>query len=62
MLQRAHELNPEDPVYRYSYIGSQASIEVELKNGYQPLEVVLEDRFQGKGVLSEYFKDIWNSC
>ncbi|MFK8795852.1 hypothetical protein [Planococcus plakortidis] len=62
MLKRAHELNPEDPVYRYSYIGSLASSEVELKNGYQPLEVVLEDRFQGKGVLSEYFKDIWNSC
>ena len=62
MLKGAHELSPDDPIYRYSYIGSLHSSEAELKNEFQQLQVVLEDRFQGKGLLSEYFKDIWRSC
>lgn len=61
MLIRAHELCPDEPVYQYSYISSLTSDDVELKNGFQQLKIVLEDRFQGKGLFSEYFTSIWQN-
>ncbi|KOF08700.1 hypothetical protein AC739_18860 [Planococcus glaciei] len=61
MLRRTHELCPDEPVYQYSYISSLTSDDVELKNGFQQLKTVLEDRFQGKGLLSEYFTSIWQN-
>lgn len=60
MLKRAYDLCPNDPVYKYSYMGS-----IPNKNGnkyeFQQVRAVLEDRFQGKGLLSGYFKSVWNS-
>ena len=59
MLKRAYELYPEEPVYKYSYLGSFSNTYRKLKDVLQQVQTVLEDRFKGEGLLSEYFKDIW---
>lgn len=61
MLKRAYELCPDEPVYRYSYFGSLPNTERKLKDEFYQVQAVLEDRFQGEGVLSEYFKSVWHS-
>lgn len=60
MLKRAYELCPDEPVYKYSYLGSFPNPDGNLKDEFQQVHAVLEDRFQGEGVLSEYFKSVWN--
>ncbi|WP_303969714.1 hypothetical protein [Sporosarcina ureae] len=60
MLKRAYEICPDEPVYKYSYLGSFPRSDEKLKDEFQKVHVVLEDRFQGNGVLSEYFKSVWN--
>ncbi|XQY91641.1 hypothetical protein ACNRWW_19460 [Metabacillus sp. HB246100] len=59
MLKRAYELCPDEPVYRYSYLGSYPNTYGKLKDEFYQLQAVLEDRFQGEGLLSEYFKSVW---
>lgn len=60
MLKNAYELSPEDPVYRYSYLASFPNTVTQLKGEFHQLQAVLEDRFQGEGLLSQYFKDVWH--
>lgn len=64
MLRRAHELRPNEPVYRYSYLASFIEI-IEIieqhEEAFYQVQAVLEDRFQGEGLLSTYFKEIWQS-
>lgn len=60
MLKKAHELCPEEPVYRYSYLGSFPNPYNEHKVEFEQLQAVLEERFQGEGVLSGYFKSVWH--
>jgi hypothetical protein len=60
MLKRAYELCPNEPVYKYSYLGSFPKNNGKLKNEFQQVQAVLEDRFQGEGILSEYFKSVWH--
>lgn len=60
MLKRAYEICPNEPVYKYSYLASLPNSE-DLKDELHQVKEVLEDRFQGEGLLSTYFKDIWNS-
>ncbi|WP_226669630.1 hypothetical protein [Metabacillus litoralis] len=62
MLKLAYELCPDEPVYRYSYLGTFLNTEGKLKDEFYQVHAVLEDRFQGEGVLSEYFKSMWHSC
>lgn len=59
MLKRAYELYPEEPVYKYSYLGSFSNTYRKHKDVFQQVQTVLEDRFKGDGLLSEYFKSIW---
>lgn len=59
MLKRAYELYPEEPVYKYSYLGSFSNTYRKHKDVLQQVQTVLEDRFKGDGLLSEYFKSIW---
>ncbi|MEE6452637.1 hypothetical protein RAH41_18900 [Gottfriedia acidiceleris] len=61
MLKRAYDLCPNDPVYKYSYMGSIPNTYGKHKYEFQQVRAVLEDRFQGKGLLSGYFKSVWNS-
>ncbi|EST10253.1 hypothetical protein [Sporolactobacillus laevolacticus] len=61
MLKRAYELCPDEPVYRYSYLASFTYTEGKLKDEFYQVQSVLEDRFKGEGVLSDYFKDVWHS-
>jgi len=61
MLRRAHELFPNEPVYKYSYLGSFPTSDEKLKDEFKKVQFVLKARFQGNGVLSEYFKSVWNS-
>ena len=61
MLKRAYELCPDDPVYQYSYLGSLPDSGGKLKVELQQVQTVLEDRFQGEGILSDYFKDVWRN-
>lgn len=61
MLKRAYELCPDEPVYRYSYFSSLPNNDGKLKDEFYQVQAVLEDRFQGEGVLSEYFKSVWHS-
>ena len=60
MLKRAYEICPDEPVYKYSYLGSFPNSDEKLKDEFQKVHVVLKDRFQGNGVLSEYFKSVWS--
>ena len=58
LLKSAYEQCPTDPVYKYSYLAcfnEYGKLEEELHQ----VQVVLEERFQGDGLLSEYFKDVW---
>ena len=59
MLKTAYELCPDDPIYKYTYSGSYSNKERKLKKELHHVQAVLEERFQGEGVLSEYFKEIW---
>ena len=59
MLKRAYELCPDDPVYKYSYLGSLPESGGKLKAELQQVQTILGDRFQGEGILSDYFKDVW---
>jgi hypothetical protein len=61
MLKRAYELYRDEPVYRYSYLASFTYTEGKLKDEFYQVQSVLEDRFKGEGVLSDYFKDVWHS-
>lgn len=61
MLKRAYELCPNEPVYRYSYLGYSSNTQGKLKEEFYQVQYVLEDRFQGEGVLSQYFKSVWHS-
>lgn len=58
MLKRAYELYPEEPVYKYSYLGSFPNTYGTLKNELKQIQPVLEDRFKGEGLLAEYFKEV----
>ena len=63
MLKRAYELYPEEPVYKYSYLGSFTNTyrtRRTRKNELKRVKPVLEDRFRGEGLLSEYFKSIFS--
>ncbi|MEH7086772.1 hypothetical protein V7139_29260 [Neobacillus drentensis] len=60
MLKRAYELCPNDPIYKYSYLGCLPNTYGKHKDEYQQVHAVLEDRFQGEGVLSGYFKSVWH--
>ena len=60
MMKRAYELCPDEPVYKYSYLGSIPYPKGKRKDEFQQVHAVLEDRFQGEGILSEYFKSVWN--
>lgn len=58
MLKQVYNNFPNNPVYRYSYLASisnKVSSEATLQ-----LQDVLEDRFQGEGLLSSYFKRVWS--
>ncbi len=60
MLKRAYDICPDEPVYKYSYLGSFTnSDEKQLKDEFQKVQVVLKNKFQGNGALSEYFKSVW---
>jgi hypothetical protein len=48
-------------VYQYSYLGSLPDSGGKLKVELQQVQTVLEDRFQGEGILSDYFKDVWRN-
>lgn len=58
MLKRASELCPGEPIYTYSYLGSFPNTYGTLKNELKQIQPVLEDRFKGEGLLSEYFKEV----
>lgn len=61
MLKSAYELNPNEQVYKYTYLASYSTPEEKsLEAEFQKLQCVLEDRFQGVGILSEYFKSVWS--
>lgn len=59
MLKEAHELQPDDLVYKYTYLGSISNTIDNEKEEFQQLQEVMEERFQGNGLLSSYFKEIW---
>lgn len=61
MLKRAYERCPDEPVYRYSYLGSFSKPDEKLEEEFYQVQAVLEERFQGEGVLSGYFKSVWHS-
>jgi len=61
MLKQAYELCPDEPVYRYSYFGSFPHIDKKSKDELHLVQAILDDRFQGEGILSEYFKSVWQS-
>ncbi|WP_449402727.1 hypothetical protein [Exiguobacterium artemiae] len=60
MLKRAYELYPEEPVYKYSYLGSLPNTYGTRKNELKQVKSVLEDQFRGEGLLSEYFKSVFS--
>lgn len=60
MLKMAHELFPDEPVYRYSYLASLPNTYGKHGDEFQRLHAVLDERFKGEGVLSRYFKSVWN--
>lgn len=60
MLKHAYELYPEEPIYKYSYLGSFTNTYRTRKNELKRVKPVLEDRFRGEGLLSEYFKSIFS--
>jgi len=59
MLRRAHELCPDEPIYAYSYLGSFSNTYGTREYELQQVQNVLEDRFKGEGLLSDYFKSIY---
>ncbi|MFK4254612.1 hypothetical protein [Streptomyces angustmyceticus] len=63
MLKHAYELFPNEPVYSYSYFASFSNTpKKSLKEVCYKVQAVLEERFQGEGgVLSEYFKGVWQN-
>ena len=61
MLKLAYELCPDEPVYKYSYLGSFPNTGEKLKDEFHQMQAVLEEKFQGESLLSEYFKSAWRS-
>ncbi len=59
MLKHAYERFPDEPVYRYSYLGSFSKPDEKLEEVFYQVQAVLEGRFQGEGVLAGYFKSVW---
>lgn len=59
MLKFVYELHPDDPVYKYTYLGSLSTSINDIKDEFHQLQEVVKERFQGSGLLSSYFKDIW---
>ncbi|OIN67358.1 hypothetical protein BLD48_06965 [Exiguobacterium sp. KRL4] len=60
MLKRASELRPDEPIYTYSYLRSFSNTYDKHKEVFQQVQIVLEDRFKGEGLLSDYFKNAFN--
>ncbi|MDW0113115.1 hypothetical protein QT711_07945 [Sporosarcina saromensis] len=62
MLKSAVELSPREQVYTYTYLAAHSNPDGKLvKEEFRKLQVIVEDRFRGEGLLSVYFKDVW-SC
>lgn len=59
MLKQAYEMQPNDPVYKYSYMCSLPNSRDKYKAEFEQIQSVLEQRFPGDGVLSNYFKSVW---
>ena len=60
MLKRAYELCPDEIVYRYTYLSMLPDTYERQKDEFYQLQTVLEEKFQGKGLVSDYFKSIWH--
>ncbi|KUP24602.1 hypothetical protein [Paenibacillus sp. DMB5] len=59
LLKEAHKLDPDEPVYKYSYLWSLPISRDKNDGEFEEVRAVLEERFQGEGVLSRYFKSVW---
>jgi hypothetical protein len=60
MLKRAYERCPDEIVYRYTYLSMHPNTYENQKDEYHQLQAVLKERFQGEGLVSDYFKSIWH--
>lgn len=60
MLKRAYELCPDEIVYRYTYLSMLSDPYEKQRDEFYQLQTVLEERFQGNGLVSDYFKGIWH--
>lgn len=58
LLKKAHMRNPDEPVYKYSYLWSLPISRDKNDDEFEELRAVLEEQFQGEGVLSRYFKSV----
>lgn len=58
MLKRATELEPNNPIYKMIYLGSQDSTEKnqeEYKKNCKQSELIVRAKYSGIGLLNDYF-------
>ncbi|MED4784686.1 hypothetical protein [Brevibacillus choshinensis] len=60
MLKQVNDMYPDDPIYKYSYLGSLPGSYGQHKSVFLELQAIIDERFQGEGVLSGYFKSVWH--
>ncbi len=61
MLKKASELEPNNPIYKMVYLGSQEPTEInqtEYQNACEESESKVREIYNGNGLLNEYFKQV----
>ena len=61
MLRIASELEPNNPIYKMVYLGTQEQTkknQTEYQNACQDSELKVQETYNGNGLLNEYFKDV----
>ena len=63
MLKRASEMEPNNPIYKMAYLGSQVLNEKGQRlyeKACAETKLILKTNFYGKGLLNEYYKQVFN--
>ena len=63
MLKKAFELEQSNPIYKMVYLGSKSLNEREqslYKNACTESKLILKTKHSGKGLLNEYYNQVFN--
>ncbi|WP_368652500.1 hypothetical protein AB4Y30_12160 [Ornithinibacillus sp. 4-3] len=59
MLAKAYQTDPDQLIFEYTFLGNSIVVNQRYKEIEKEIQAHLSQFFPGNGLLSTYFKDIW---